>query len=45
MALPDKSLTKQLAEVGVARISYGPGPYRLAINALKDAGRKAFAMS
>lgn len=45
MALPDTSSTKQLAELGVARISYGPGPYRLAINALKDAGRKAFAMS
>jgi 2-methylisocitrate lyase-like PEP mutase family enzyme len=36
---------KQLAEVGVARISYGPTPYFLAINSLKAAGLKAFSIS
>jgi 2-methylisocitrate lyase-like PEP mutase family enzyme len=30
---------KQLAELGVARISYGPRPYYLAMNALKEAER------
>ena len=35
----------QLAELGVARISYGPIPYRMAMEALKDAGRKALSMS
>ena len=33
----------ELAELGVARISYGPGPYRLAMDALKVAGRAAFS--
>jgi 2-methylisocitrate lyase-like PEP mutase family enzyme len=29
----------RLAELGVARISHGPGPYRLAMKALEDAAR------
>jgi len=33
---------KRLAELGVARISYGPGPYRLAMKALTEAARAAF---
>jgi 2-methylisocitrate lyase-like PEP mutase family enzyme len=36
--------SKQLAELGVARISYGPIPYRLAMEALKQAGRMALSM-
>ncbi len=34
---------KGLAELGVARISYGPGPYRQAMAALTDAARAALA--
>ncbi len=34
---------KRLAELGVARISYGPGPYRQAMAALTDAARAALA--
>lgn len=33
--------TKQLAEWGVARISYGPHPYCQAMDAFKEAGRRA----
>jgi len=32
----------RLAELGVARISHGPGPYLLAMRALEDAARAAF---
>ncbi len=31
----------RLAELGVARVSHGPGPYRLAMKALTDAARAA----
>jgi 2-methylisocitrate lyase-like PEP mutase family enzyme len=31
----------RLAELGVARISYGPGPYRIAMKALIDAAKSA----
>ena len=34
----------QLAKLGVARISYGPAPYRVLMDALKAAGRKALSM-
>ena len=34
---------QRLAELGVARISYGPGPYRLAMAALSEAAKAAFA--
>jgi 2-methylisocitrate lyase-like PEP mutase family enzyme len=40
MMLPNAPSAKQLAELGVARVSYGPIPYRLAMEALKEAGRK-----
>ena len=43
MMLPDAAPTKTLAEQGVARISYGPIPYRQMIAALQEAARKAFA--
>lgn len=45
LMLPGTPAPKQLAALGVARISYGAGPYRLALNAFKEAGRKALAMS
>lgn len=32
---------QELAVLGTARISYGAGPYRQMIAALKEAGRKA----
>jgi 2-methylisocitrate lyase-like PEP mutase family enzyme len=35
---------KKLAELGVARISYGPGPYCQVMDVLKDAGCKALEM-
>ncbi len=41
MVLPDAPSNETLAELGVARISYGPGPYRQAMEAIKEAGRKA----
>jgi 2-methylisocitrate lyase-like PEP mutase family enzyme len=41
MILPDMLSTKELAALGVARISYGPGPYCIVMNALKEAGRQA----
>jgi 2-methylisocitrate lyase-like PEP mutase family enzyme len=34
---------KRLAALGVARISYGPGPYRAAIKSIEDAARLATA--
>ncbi|HEU4968459.1 isocitrate lyase/phosphoenolpyruvate mutase family protein [Sphingomonas sp.] len=37
--MPDR---RRLADIGVGRISYGPGPYRLAMQALADAARSAF---
>jgi 2-methylisocitrate lyase-like PEP mutase family enzyme len=43
MVLPDTPPTRELAKLGVARISYGPGPYRQMMEALKEAGRKAFS--
>jgi 2-methylisocitrate lyase-like PEP mutase family enzyme len=44
LILPDTPSPKQLANLGVARISYGPGPYRQVMEALKEAGRKALSM-
>jgi 2-methylisocitrate lyase-like PEP mutase family enzyme len=45
LVMPDVPSSKQLAALGVARISYGAGPYRLMTEALKVAGRKALTMS
>ncbi|HYN24129.1 MAG TPA: isocitrate lyase/phosphoenolpyruvate mutase family protein [Pyrinomonadaceae bacterium] len=43
MVLPDTPSPKQMASLGVARISYGPGPYRQVMETLKEAGRKALS--
>lgn len=40
MASPDTLTVKQLAELGVARISYGPRPYCQMMDALKEASLK-----
>ena len=42
MVLPDTPPTKTLAQLGVARISYGAQPYHQMSEALKEAGREAF---
>ncbi|MBA2524327.1 MAG: isocitrate lyase/phosphoenolpyruvate mutase family protein [Pyrinomonadaceae bacterium] len=44
LVMPDVPSSKQLAALGVARISYGPGPYRLVMETLKEAGRKALSI-
>jgi len=41
LALPDTPTTKTMAELGVARISYGASPYRQMVAALKEAAAKA----
>jgi 2-methylisocitrate lyase-like PEP mutase family enzyme len=43
MMFPGMPPAKRLAELGIARISHGPGPYRLAMKALTEAARSAFA--
>ncbi len=43
MALGGSPSARRLAELGVARISHGPGPYRLAMKALEEAARAALA--
>jgi 2-methylisocitrate lyase-like PEP mutase family enzyme len=43
MFLPDAPPPRELADLGVARVSYGPRPYRQMISALKDAGRNALS--
>jgi 2-methylisocitrate lyase-like PEP mutase family enzyme len=44
MVLPYTPTSKQLAQLGVARISYGPAPYSQVMDVLKEAGRKALSM-
>ena len=41
MVLPDTPPTQTMADLGVARISYGASPYRQMMAALKEAGQKA----
>ena len=41
LVLPTAPSARRLAELGVARISHGPGPYRLAMQTLEDAARQA----
>ncbi len=41
IALPHVPATEKLAELGVARVSYGPVPYRLMIKWLEDAAAAA----
>jgi methylisocitrate lyase len=43
MAMPGAPGRKRLAELGVARISHGPGPYRGAMQWLTDAAKAAMA--
>jgi 2-methylisocitrate lyase-like PEP mutase family enzyme len=43
MAMSDTPSLKQLVEVGVARISYGPNPYCLMMTVLKESGLKALS--
>jgi len=42
LALPDTPPTKTMAQLGVARISYGAAPYRQMAQALTEAAQKAF---
>jgi len=43
MVMSDTPSNKEMAGLGVARISYGPGPYRQMVAALEAAARLAFA--
>ena len=43
MVLPDTPPLQTLAQLGVARISYGAGPYLQMSEGLKEAARKAFS--
>jgi 2-methylisocitrate lyase-like PEP mutase family enzyme len=43
MAFSETPPTKEMAELGVARISYGPGPYRQMVNHLKEGARQALS--
>jgi 2-methylisocitrate lyase-like PEP mutase family enzyme len=45
MIMSDTPSLKQLAKLGVARISYGPHPYCQMMDFLKEAGSKALSMS
>jgi 2-methylisocitrate lyase-like PEP mutase family enzyme len=42
MVLPDAPSNAEMAELGVARISYGPGPYRQVIESLKSAASSVY---
>jgi 2-methylisocitrate lyase-like PEP mutase family enzyme len=44
MVLPDTPTNKEMAELGVARISYGPGSYRQMMEALKTSATAAFSV-
>lgn len=43
MVLPDTPSNSEMAALGVARISYGPGPYRQVIEALKSAATVVYS--
>lgn len=43
MMMPGVSAPKRLAELGVARVSYGPGPYRAMMAKLKEDAAAVFA--
>lgn len=42
MMMPDSPTIPRLAELGVARISYGPGPWRAAMASFKEQAKRAF---
>ena len=44
MVLPNTPTPHQLAELGVARISYGPSPYQQVMDSLKAVGIRALSM-
>ena len=44
LVVPGVPSSKQLADLGVARISYGGGSYRAVMDAFKDSARKAFGV-
>ena len=43
LVVPNVPSSRELADLGVARISYGGGTYRTAMQAFKDAARKALS--
>lgn len=43
MMLPNMPSPKELAELGVSRVSFGGGPYRVAMQALKNFGQEALS--
>jgi 2-methylisocitrate lyase-like PEP mutase family enzyme len=43
MSFPGAPSAAAFAEAGVARISHGPGPYRIAMQAIEQAARTVFA--
>lgn len=43
MVMPHTPSAKRMAELGVARISHGPGPYRLVMRKLEDEARRIYA--
>lgn len=43
LVMPGVPLSKELSDLGVARISYGGGSYRTTMEAFKEAGRKALS--
>lgn len=43
MVMSHTPSAKRMAELGVARISHGPGPYRLAMRTLEDEARRIYA--
>lgn len=43
MMFPGVPATKRLAELGVARVSHGPGPYRQMMRALEEAAKLVYA--
>jgi 2-methylisocitrate lyase-like PEP mutase family enzyme len=45
MMLPSLPLRAELAKLGVARISHGPGPYRVAMEFVEQAAREALSQS
>lgn len=45
MARPGGMDARRLAALGVARVSHGPGPYRLAMQALADAAKAALVQA
>lgn len=43
MVMPNTPSNNEMSELGVARISYGPGPYRQMIDRLKEASKAAIS--